>query len=170
GTGTDGDRIATEVMRLAIDGMLEELEPNLWEHDLQRLVDFGHSFSPAVEMEALPELLHGEAVCIDMALSSVLAHRRGLLDETELHRVLGVMADLGLPTWHPVCTTELIARGLDDTVRHRDGKQLLPLPDGIGHVRFVNDVTRDELDTAVDALRDIGALMARTSLSAGREV
>ncbi|MEU8650010.1 sedoheptulose 7-phosphate cyclase [Streptomyces sp. NPDC048737] len=169
-TGTDGDRVATEVMRLAIDGMLEELAPNLWEHDLQRLVDFGHSFSPAVEMRALPELLHGEAVCIDMALSSVLAHRRGLLDETGLRRVLDVMADLGLPTWHPVCTTELITHGLDDTVRHRDGKQLLPLPDGIGNVRFVNDVTHDELDAAVKALRDIGGHTVRAPLSAGREV
>ncbi|MFF3500666.1 sedoheptulose 7-phosphate cyclase [Streptomyces sp. NPDC003247] len=150
--GPDGGEVATEVMRLAIHDMLQELEPNLWEHDLRRLADFGHSFSPAIEMKALPDLLHGEAVCIDMALSSVLAHRRGLLDGTELHRVLDVMAGLGLPTWHPVCTTELISRGLGDTVRHRDGQQLLGLPDGIGHVRFVNDVTRDELDAALRTL------------------
>ncbi|MGW0336287.1 sedoheptulose 7-phosphate cyclase [Streptomyces sp. NPDC003011] len=170
GAGPDRDEVATEVMRLAIHGMLEELEPNLWEHDLRRLVDFGHSFSPAIEMEALPQLLHGEAVCIDMALSSVLAHRRGLLDETELHRVLDVMAGLGLPTWHPVCTTELIARGLGDTMRHRDGQQLLPLPDGIGHVRFVNDVTRDELDAALRVLRGIGAASVSVGVSAARGV
>ncbi|MFE9251071.1 sedoheptulose 7-phosphate cyclase [Streptomyces sp. NPDC007088] len=144
--------VATEVMRLAIAGMLEELEPNLWEHDLKRLVDFGHTFSPTVEMHALPELLHGEAVSVDMALCAVLAHRRGLLDDAALHRVLAVMADLGLPVWHPVCTTELIVRGLEDTVRHRDGRQLLPLPEGIGHVRFVDDVTPAELDAALRVL------------------
>jgi 3-dehydroquinate synthase len=168
--GSDGGEVATEVMRLAIRDMLQELEPNLWEHDLRRLVDFGHSFSPAIEMKALPDLLHGEAVCIDMALSSVLAHRRGLLDDTELHRVLDVMASLGLPIWHPVGTTELISRGLGDTVRHRDGQQLLALPDGIGHVRFVNDVTRDELDAALRTLHAIATAHVSVAVASGREV
>jgi 3-dehydroquinate synthase len=151
----DRGAAAAEVMRLAIHDMLEELQPNLWEHQLQRLVDFGHSFSPAIEMAALPELLHGEAVCVDMAFSAVIAHHRGLLDEPSLSRILNVMKGLGLPVWHPVCTPELMGRALADTVRHRDGRQLLPLPDGIGHARFVDDVTRPELDAALDTLRDI---------------
>ena len=53
--------------------MLEELEYNLWEHILCRLVDYGHTFSPDIEMAALScgkELLHGEAVNIDMALTT----------------------------------------------------------------------------------------------------
>lgn len=36
--------------RLAIETMLEELAPNLWEDDLDRLVDFGHIISPELEM------------------------------------------------------------------------------------------------------------------------
>ncbi len=54
--------------------MLEELEYNLWEHILSRLVDYGHAFSPEIEMAALQGdealLLHGEAVNIDMALTT----------------------------------------------------------------------------------------------------
>ena len=61
-------------MRRSIQGMLEELEYNLWEHILQRLVDYGHAFSPEIEMAALvgdeAGLLHGEAVNIDMALTT----------------------------------------------------------------------------------------------------
>ena len=60
-------------MRRSIQGMLEELEYNLWEHILCRLVDYGHTFSPELEMAALVsgnELLHGEAVNIDMALTT----------------------------------------------------------------------------------------------------
>lgn len=37
-------------MRIAIETMLEELAPNLWEDDLDRLVDFGHLISPELEM------------------------------------------------------------------------------------------------------------------------
>ena len=67
------DKVASVAMRRSIQGMLEELEPNLWEHVLCRLVDYGHTFSPEIEMAALTqgdELLHGEAVNIDMALTT----------------------------------------------------------------------------------------------------
>ena len=40
--------IAGTAMRRSIQGMLEELEYNLWEHILCRLVDYGHTFSPEV--------------------------------------------------------------------------------------------------------------------------
>lgn len=41
---------ASQATRIAITTMLEELAPNLWEDDLNRLVDFGHLISPALEM------------------------------------------------------------------------------------------------------------------------
>ena len=71
--GAFQDKEASVAMRRSIQGMLEELEPNLWEHVLCRLVDYGHTFSPEIEMAALThgdELLHGEAVNIDMALTT----------------------------------------------------------------------------------------------------
>ena len=37
-------------MRRSVQGMLEELEYNLWEHILCRLVDYGHAFSPEVPL------------------------------------------------------------------------------------------------------------------------
>ncbi|MET9295209.1 sedoheptulose 7-phosphate cyclase [Streptomyces sp. NPDC003077] len=145
---------ATEVIERAIHGMLEELQPNLWEKVLERVVDYGHSFSPVVEMHALPELLHGEAVAVDMALTTVIAEQRGLLDAEQRRRILRVMAALGLPTWHETCTPKLLVPALRDTVRHRDGQQRLPLPVGIGSAVFVNDLTEDELSDAAQKLAD----------------
>ena len=75
------DKEASVAMRRSIQGMLEELEPNLWEHVLCRLVDYGHTFSPEIEMAALThgdELLHGEAVNIDMALTTQVGTRQSL--------------------------------------------------------------------------------------------
>lgn len=165
---SDGGTVAQDMVARAIGSMLEELQPNLWEHELQRLVDFGHSFSPAIEMAALPELLHGEAVCVDMALSAVLSHRRGLLERRDLVRILGVMDRLELPAWHPVCTPELLRQGLADTVRHRDGRQLLPLPDGIGRARFVDDVSGTELDAALTMLLELHGGTAVPATTYGR--
>ncbi|MEU3415786.1 MULTISPECIES: sedoheptulose 7-phosphate cyclase [unclassified Streptomyces] len=149
--GAEGD-VVQEVLERAIHGMLEELQPNLWENDLQRLVDYGHTFSPTIEMRALPDLLHGEAVGIDMALTTAIARRRGLVGDGEQRRVGGVMRRLRLPQYHPVCEVHSLAEALEDTVRHRDGLQRLPLPVGIGSARFVNDVTVDEIGQALATL------------------
>ncbi|GAA2716798.1 MULTISPECIES: sedoheptulose 7-phosphate cyclase [Streptomyces] len=144
---------AREVLSRAVHGMLQELQGNLWEHDLERIVDYGHSFSPTLEMRALPELLHGEAVCLDMALTTVIAERRGLVRPLERRRVLATMRELGLPVWHRLCTPEVLGEALADTVRHRDGSQRLPLPLGIGRAVFVDDVTPDETAAAARVLR-----------------
>jgi 3-dehydroquinate synthase len=149
----DGGETAAEVLRRAIHGMLDDLQPNLWERELRRLVDYGHSLSPLIEMAALPDLLHGEAVTIDMALTTALAHRRGLVTGSQQDLIQSAMRDLGLPLWHPVCTPRLFEGALEDVMRHRDGRQHLPLPVGIGSARFVDDVTSAELLAALDDLR-----------------
>jgi 3-dehydroquinate synthase len=149
-----GDEAAVAVLHAATHDMLEELQPNLWEAELERCADYGHTFSPTLEMRALPALLHGEAVCVDMALTTVIACRRGLLSEDERDRVLAVMSALELPSWHPLLGPEVLTSALEDTVRHRDGQQRLPLPVGIGEVTFVNDVTEEELEAGVALLRE----------------
>ncbi|MER7009196.1 sedoheptulose 7-phosphate cyclase [Dactylosporangium sp. NPDC000555] len=146
-------RAAEETLQRAIHGMLEELQPNLWETQLERVVDYGHTFSPTIEMRALPALLHGEAVCVDMALTTVLARRRGLVGDADCRRILAVMRSLELPTWDRHLEPSLLVKALDDTVRHRDGQQRLPMPVGIGDAVFVNDVTAAELTAALDELR-----------------
>ncbi|KAK9832663.1 hypothetical protein WJX81_008668 [Elliptochloris bilobata] len=146
---------ASVAMRRSIQGMLEELEYNLWEHVLCRVVDYGHAFSPEIEMAALAhgdELLHGEAVNIDMALTTQLAYDRGLVSLEERNRVYRVMKRLQLPFWHPVCCTQLFCKGLLDTTKARDGLQRVPLMAGIGAATFVNDLTREEIAAAAAQL------------------
>src|SRR5262249_11167820 len=75
------------ILNRSIDGMLEELAGNLWEDNLERLMDFGHTFSPDIELSTEPHLLHGEAVAIDMALCTLIAMRRGLLQELDAKRI-----------------------------------------------------------------------------------
>ena len=138
-----------EILSRAIDGMLEELEPNLWEGNLERSVDYGHTFSPTLELCAEPELLHGEAVAIDIALSIVLELHRGLLTFEDSCRALDLMIRVGLPIKHLNFTLDLIEAALDDTIKHRDGLQRVPLTDGIGKVTFVNDLSKSELHVAL---------------------
>lgn len=153
GTTSELEVSAQSITSESIHLMLEELQPNLWESALERCVDYGHTFSPTLEMHALPELLHGEAVTIDMALTTALATLRGEVSEIQATRIYTLMHALGLPIWHDVLADpSLLDNALKDTVRHRDGQQRLPLPLGIGRHRFVNDVTMSQLREATRLL------------------
>ena len=55
-------------------------------------------------------LLHGEAVSIDMALSTELAHHRGFITSAQRERVLLLMRKLQLPLWHDCCNLKLFAK------------------------------------------------------------
>jgi 3-dehydroquinate synthase len=144
-----------DVLDRAIAGMLDELRDNLWETTLERLVDFGHAISPAIELLALPELLHGEAVAIDMALFTTVSCRRGLLSGADRDRVLDLLRSIGLPVTHDLLEPSVLRDALAEVTRHRGGRQRLPLPTSIGTACFVNDVTECELVLAAKELEGL---------------
>lgn len=63
-------------------------------------------------------LLHGEAVAIDMALTTELAWGRGLLSDEQRGRVLGLLRCLRLPLWHEACSVKLFMK----VGRHAGGR------------------------------------------------
>lgn len=148
--------IPVKVINRAITVMMNNLQNNLWEDNLMRAVDFGHSFSPLIEQDSLPELLHGEAVALDCLFSSCLSFNRGLLDEFELMRIFRVTRDLGLPTIHRgFLDSQQLMRSLIDTVKHRNGNQNLPVPLGIGSHQFLNDIQENEIIKAINTLEEL---------------
>ncbi|MDG4810776.1 sedoheptulose 7-phosphate cyclase [Micromonospora sp. WMMD1120] len=149
GRSPAGERVASEVLHRSVEGMLAELEPNLWERHLDRLVDFGHSVGPTIEMLAGGDLLHGESVAIDMAMFTTVAARRGLLHDKDARRILELLHRFALPVDHALLDDDVVRRAMADTVRHRDGRQRLPVPVGIGRAVVLNDVTQDELRSAL---------------------
>jgi len=151
------------IMERAISGMLAHLIPNLWEQELARSVDFGHTFSPALELHAKPMLLHGEAVAVDMALSLGLATGRGYLSQDEGVRGLRLIERCGLPIQNPVFNLDLLQQALAQAVQHRDGQQRLPLPGPLGHCVFVNDLRPEELANALAWLTHYRASTERLS-------
>nr|WP_204617383.1 sedoheptulose 7-phosphate cyclase [Desulforadius tongensis] len=144
-----------EILDLSIAGMLEELQPNLYESSLERSVDFGHTFSPILEMQDVNNLLHGEAVAIDVAFSVVLANIHSLLSRSEQERVLDLIRKLGLPYYHQSLKPELLWESLIERTHHRDGLQRVPLPPAIGKCIFVNDIKYEEIVQACNVLENL---------------
>lgn len=140
------------LLDLAITDMLEELEPNLFEDDLARKVDFGHTFSYGLETRNEARLLHGEAVLLDIVFSSLLAQTRGLLAAADLDRLFHLIARLGIVLDISLLDPLELWESLEERTYHRNGFQRVPLPHGIGGCIFVNDITLTEIQTAHRAL------------------
>jgi 3-dehydroquinate synthase len=134
--------------------MLAELQPNLFEEDLARKVDFGHTFSYGLETVHDSQLLHGEAVLIDIVISAILAKARNLLSENELNRIFVLIAKLGIVPSHEYMDAGLLWRSLEERIYHRNGLQRVPLPHGMGNCTFVNDIKFEEIQSACRMLEN----------------
>ena len=161
--------VPVRVINLAITDMIAELGPNLWERKLDRCVDFGHTFSPVIEMKNLTQefdpdnppyftkdtmLLHGEAVALDCLYSSCIACLRGYIGQSVLNRIFNLAKRLKLKTYHEDFTKiELLQQSLADATKHRNGNQFAPLPIYVGNYKIVNDITESEMKYAIELFR-----------------
>lgn len=152
---TDLRGIDYQVHILAMQKMIEELQPNLLELELERLVDFGHTFSMRFETHTDHRHLHGEAVAMDMALSCCISQLKGHMAEEECQRAIRLMQRIGLPIFDPnCCTVDMLLASVDDVSLHRNAVNLV-LPTKIGQGCFVkakSELPVSLLQAALDML------------------
>lgn len=139
----------------AIQVMLELEVPNLHELDLDRVIAYGHTWSPTLELTPEPPMLHGHSVNIDMAFTATIAQLRGYISVEDRNRILGLMSRLGLAIDSPYLSPELLWKATEAITRTRDGLQRAAAPRPIGQCVFMNDLTRSELDNALAVHRAI---------------
>lgn len=147
-----------DVLWRAITAMLSELEINMYEdYPYQRKADFGHTFSSAFEEHSGFELAHGEAVAVDIAVSTVLACQMRLLNWEAGKRIISLLLDMGLPIWLPSLNVEICQSALRDATLRRGGRVNLVVPISIGSCTFIDqleDVSDCMLEAAVAHLAE----------------
>ncbi|OUU24572.1 MAG: hypothetical protein CBB97_11510 [Candidatus Endolissoclinum sp. TMED37] len=154
--------IGKKIINLSIFLMLEELHDNPTESTLKRCVDFGHTFSPLVEMESLQNdfyksIPHGLAVGVDCIISCIISYKRGKFSELELNRVIKLAKNIGFEENHDLFqNVDLMWSSLVEMTKHRGGNQNIPLPLEIGKYFFLQDLNYDELSTATAFLKEMG--------------
>jgi len=149
------DDLGSAILEQSITAMMEELQPNLFEENLNRKVDFGHTFCYGLETHHEADLLHGEAVMLDIALSVLIARERKLLSKQEADRIFRMVDRLGIVLNAEILDPYLLWQCLEERICHRNGWQSVPFPSGIGNCVFINDVRLDEIRAAVESLRQI---------------
>jgi len=133
--------------------LLKHLQMDFFEHNLMRHVDFGHVLAHKFESMTNYELSHGEAVAIDILMSSYIARERGLLSGQAFQRILALHGKLKLPFYHPALNPNLAWEGLEEAKAHKGGRLMMVVPIEIGQTTFIDSLRRDELDAALDFLR-----------------
>ncbi len=145
--------ILLQVMDKAIETMLEELQKNLFEKELKRIVDFGHTFSPIIESLSDYRIPHGFAVAIDMYICIIIAKELNLISPEINDRYVALLEKYHLLI-NPILIAnsgkaeeELLAihqekiftESIKKIIQHRGGNLNLVVPhEKIGQSTFVN--------------------------------
>ncbi|KAI7339944.1 Dehydroquinate synthase-like protein [Hortaea werneckii] len=163
GTGFGRMDNSTQEVRDAADkinwnGIYEMLKletPNLHEIGLDRVIAYGHTWSPLHELVPEVPLRHGHAISIDMAYSATLANQRGLLSDQEHRRLLNLFSRAGLSMDHPQFDEEILDKGTQAIMKTRDGLLRAAVPKPLGSCVFLNDVSQEELASALRTHKQI---------------
>jgi 3-dehydroquinate synthase len=117
-----------------------------------RPLDFGHWAAHKLELLTQHELRHGEAVAIGIALDSRYSVEAGLLDERDHAAIVGLLARLGLPIYHPTLRDPALANGLAEFREHLGGELCITLLAGIGRPVEAREVSDELVRRAIDRL------------------
>ncbi|EMD62170.1 hypothetical protein GGP41_002368 [Bipolaris sorokiniana] len=152
--GREGDdkevlQAADEINRAGIHEMLKLETPNLHEIGLDRVIAYGHTWSPLHELSPKVPLRHGHAISIDMAYSATLANERGLLSDEEHKRLLNLFSRAGLSMDHELFDEEMLDKATKAILKTRDGLLRAAVPNPIGTCVFLNDVSAEEMNKAL---------------------
>jgi len=121
------------------------------ESDLRRILNYGHTIGHA--LESLLGLTHGRAVALGMMAEARMAERRGLVGRAVVERQKALLARFGLPVSLPTgADAERCLAIMRHDKKSEAGRMRFVLPEAIGQVRVVDDVTDDEIRAALDSL------------------
>jgi 3-dehydroquinate synthase len=150
--------LVTAADQINYDGIYEMLKletPNLHEIGLDRVIAYGHTWSPLHELVPEPHLRHGHAISIDMAYSATLANSRKLLSDEEHHRLLNLFSRAGLTMDHHTFDENILAKSTAAILKTRDGLLRAVVPAPLGSCVFLNDVSEEDMNAALRRHKEI---------------
>lgn len=145
---------------LRVDGYLPELVQrsvavkaavvgeDLKEADLREILNYGHTFGHAVELNEQFEWRHGNAVAVGMMFIAHLSHARGLIDADLVARHADILASIGLPTSYKAGEFENLYLGMTRDKKNRAGKIRFVALTKVGECTRIEDGDKAELEAA----------------------
>jgi 3-dehydroquinate synthase len=139
------ERCVTEC--IAIKGAIVGLDP--FEKDKRRILNLGHTVGHALEAASGYEMNHGQAVALGLIAALEISAARGMVERDLLERTIALLDRCGLPVLFPRIDEEAFFGGLRLDKKRKLGRIHFVLPVGMGGVKIVDDVTADEISSAI---------------------
>ena len=156
-----------ELVREAVPLKVDIVLKDPWERGLRKILNFGHSIGHALEVEARYQgLSHGEAVALGMLIETKIAHHRGMCSEALEEQIKSILSFLPACAVHAdrrkqesinIAIKELDLNQLWETLtldkKNIQGKMRFILPETLGKVTLVDDITKEEVIKALEEFK-----------------
>ena len=136
-----------------IKGSIVEADP--FEQGERALLNFGHTIGHAIEKAYDFRMLHGECVALGCIAAAHISERRGLISAKDATYIKSLFRAYGLPVSAAglPATEEILRLTLSDK-KMEAGQIRFVLLRRIGEAFVSDDVSREEMGEAIDALRE----------------
>jgi len=143
-----------EVVKEAVSLKVDIVLKDPWERGLRKMLNFGHSIGHALEVESgYQDLNHGEAVALGMLIETKTARNRGMCSEDfeeKIKRILSFLRNQESIFKH---IKNLDYSQLWETLtldkKNSQGKVIFILPESLGKVTLVDNITKVEVIKAL---------------------
>ena len=112
-------------------------------------LNFGHTIGHAIESASDFKLTHGECVALGMIGAFYIAVKRGYISSAELDIFTTLLSNYGFKTKTEISGIERILDIMRTDKKSDSGIIKFVLPTEIGKVAIFNDVTDDEIISAI---------------------
>ncbi len=120
------------------------------EANLRAILNFGHTIGHAIESAGLYQLRHGEAVALGMISAGFIAKERKMFSDKEFSEIEHIIREYQLPSRLANLDFDILYELMQRDKKVRAGKIRFVLPRRIGDVEIVNDVTVEQIKSAVE--------------------
>lgn len=141
-----------DLVTRAIQVKADVVSADFRESGLREILNYGHTFAHAVELDTNYSVRHGEAVAIGCVFAAALAEASGIAEagHTDLHRQ--IFAALGLPTTYPGGDQRKLEKIMHSDKKVRDGKLRFILLRDIAQPEILVSPSQAALDCAFAAV------------------
>ncbi|MCX7714722.1 MAG: 3-dehydroquinate synthase [Clostridia bacterium] len=119
------------------------------ENGLRAILNFGHTIGHALESAFHFKMTHGACVGLGMCAEGFIAKNRGMISQNELDEIKEVLGTYKIPTSSLLPKYDDIFSFMENDKKKADGRLKFILPTAVGSVMQVDDVTRDEIHSAL---------------------
>lgn len=154
-----------EVVKEAVSSKADIVLRDPWERGLRKILNFGHSIGHVLEVEAgYQDLNHGEAVALGMLIETKIARNRGMCSEEfeeKIKRILSFPPSfMSFPRKRESIFKHI--KNLDynqlwETLtldkKNSQGKIIFILPESLGKVILVDNITKVEVIKALEEFK-----------------